>query len=209
MVRRHAGQRQEGFVACLEMPEHFPCTRWKQWWYPITPTSRFAALGRVEPNLVGLLGKALTRDATKCLRFIVLAAGCPHIMVLHGLTAAAMQDALTYHWSCWIPELSIRNLDDCPRLAKKDDKCLTICAQWLYTKRLKKLHSPYPLATYFKIWLLGDYSYSMIPICPTCHMFYTHSQTYTPMQITRCIWHYCSQIRHDRPSYLINRIFRM
>ena len=29
VVGRHARQRQEGLVACLEMPEHFPSTRCK------------------------------------------------------------------------------------------------------------------------------------------------------------------------------------
>ena len=32
---------------------------------PITPLSRCTALGRVKPELVGHLGKALTRDATE------------------------------------------------------------------------------------------------------------------------------------------------
>ena len=45
---------------------------------------RPGALGRVEPELVGLPGKTLTRDATRRLQFIVHAAGWPHSMMLHA-----------------------------------------------------------------------------------------------------------------------------
>ena len=41
-------------------------------------------MGRIESELVGLPGKALTQDATRRLRFIVHAAGRLHSMVLHG-----------------------------------------------------------------------------------------------------------------------------
>ena len=51
---------------------------------PISPPSRCAILGRAEPELVGLLGKALTRDAMRKFRFIVHAAGWLHSMMLHG-----------------------------------------------------------------------------------------------------------------------------
>ena len=59
-----------GWVACREMPKHFQRGSDTL----ITPPSRLAALGRVELGLVGLPGKALTRDATKRLRVIVHAA---------------------------------------------------------------------------------------------------------------------------------------
>ena len=52
-------------------------------WLTITPPSRCAALGMVELELVGLLGKALTRDATRRLRFVVHAHGWLHTMVPH------------------------------------------------------------------------------------------------------------------------------
>ena len=41
------------------------------WWHPITPLSRCAALGRVEPELIGLPEKAITRDTTRRLRFLL------------------------------------------------------------------------------------------------------------------------------------------
>ena len=43
-----------------------------------------AALGMVEPKLVSLVGKVLTRDATRRLRLVVNAAGWLHSMMLHG-----------------------------------------------------------------------------------------------------------------------------
>ena len=46
--------------------------------------SRCATLGRVEPESIGLHGKALTRDATRRFRFVVHAAGWLHSMALHG-----------------------------------------------------------------------------------------------------------------------------
>ena len=53
-------------------------------WHPITPPSRCAALGRVEPELVGLPGMDLALDATRRLRFVVHTAGWLHSTVLHG-----------------------------------------------------------------------------------------------------------------------------
>ena len=50
----------------------------------VAPPSRCASLDRVGPELVGLPGKALTRDATRRLRFVVHAAGWLHSMVYHG-----------------------------------------------------------------------------------------------------------------------------
>ena len=50
----------------------------------ITPPSICTALGRVEPEMVGLPGKALLRDATIRLWFVVHAADWLHPMVLHG-----------------------------------------------------------------------------------------------------------------------------
>ena len=50
----------------------------------MTPPSSCAAMGRVEPELVGLPGKTSTRDATKRLRFVVHAAGWLRSTVLHG-----------------------------------------------------------------------------------------------------------------------------
>ena len=44
-------------------------------------------MGRVDLELVGLLGKALTQDVTRRLRFVVHAAGWLHSMVLHGCPA--------------------------------------------------------------------------------------------------------------------------
>ena len=41
-------------------------------------------LGRVEPKLIGLPGKALVLDATRMFRFVVHAAGWLYSMVLHG-----------------------------------------------------------------------------------------------------------------------------
>ena len=52
----------------------------------ITPPSKCTALGRVKSELAGLLGKALTRDAMRRLRFVVQAASWLHSMVLHGRT---------------------------------------------------------------------------------------------------------------------------
>ena len=49
----------------------------------IAPPSRCAALGRVEPDFFSLLGKALTRDTTRWLRFVVHAADWLHCMLLH------------------------------------------------------------------------------------------------------------------------------
>ena len=43
-----------------------------------------AALGRVEPELVGLPWKALSRDATRRLQFVVHATDWQHSMALHG-----------------------------------------------------------------------------------------------------------------------------
>ena len=51
------------------------------------PQSRCAALGRVESELVGFLRKALTRNTTGKLRFVVHAAGWLHSMVLRIRTA--------------------------------------------------------------------------------------------------------------------------
>ena len=80
------GTKPGGFVVCREMPEHFMSARWRHWWYPITPPSRNAALGRVVPELVGFPRKALTWDVTRRLRFVVHAAGWLHSMVLNGRT---------------------------------------------------------------------------------------------------------------------------
>ena len=50
----------------------------------ITPLSMCAALGRVEPELVCLPGKALAQGVTRRFWFEVHAVGCPYFMVLHG-----------------------------------------------------------------------------------------------------------------------------
>ena len=53
-------------------------------WYACgTSPSRYASFGRLEPELVSLPGKVLTRDVTRSLRFVVHAAGWVHSMVLH------------------------------------------------------------------------------------------------------------------------------
>ena len=52
----------------------------------VAPPSRCTALGRVVPELVGLPGKVLTRDATRRLRFVVNAADWLQSMMLHGRT---------------------------------------------------------------------------------------------------------------------------
>ena len=71
-----------GENAGREMPEHIASARWRHRWRPIPPPSRFAGLCRVEPELVGLRGKALAGDATRRLRFLVHAAGlCSRINV--------------------------------------------------------------------------------------------------------------------------------
>ena len=49
-----------------------------------------AALGRVEPELVGLPGKALARDSTRWLLFVVHAAGFLHSVVLYILCVVAV-----------------------------------------------------------------------------------------------------------------------
>ena len=74
-------------VGCMsgEAGAHLECKMIHRW-HPITPPSRCTALGMVEPELVGLPVKALTRDATRRLRFVVNAAGWLHSMVLHGRT---------------------------------------------------------------------------------------------------------------------------
>ena len=46
----------------------------------ITPPSRCTALGRVEPELIGVPGKVLIQDATRRIRFVVHAAGWLHSM---------------------------------------------------------------------------------------------------------------------------------
>ena len=46
----------------------------------VAPRSRCSALGRVEPELVGLPGKALTRDLMNRLTFIVNAARAPRML---------------------------------------------------------------------------------------------------------------------------------
>ena len=60
---------------------------------PITPPSWCAALGIVEPDLVGLQGKALTRHVTRKLQFVVHAADWLHCMVLHGRTENDLRSA--------------------------------------------------------------------------------------------------------------------
>ena len=50
----------------------------------MTSPSRCASLRRVEPELVGLPGKAFSRDATRSRRFVVHAAGWLQSMVIHG-----------------------------------------------------------------------------------------------------------------------------
>ena len=50
----------------------------------MTLPSRCEALGSVEPEFVGLPGKALTLDATRRLRFIVHAAGWLHSTVVYA-----------------------------------------------------------------------------------------------------------------------------
>ena len=56
----------------------------------ITPSSRCAALGMVEPELVGLPGKALTWDVTKKLRLDSHATSWLHSMVLHRHRCACL-----------------------------------------------------------------------------------------------------------------------
>ena len=48
---------------------------------PVTPPCTYAALGRVESQLVGLLGKGLTREATCQLQLVFHAVGWLHSMV--------------------------------------------------------------------------------------------------------------------------------
>ena len=62
---RHVGQSQGGWSYVGTIPECEVIHR-----DPITPPSRCTAL-----DMVGLLGKALTRDTTRRLRFVVHAAG--------------------------------------------------------------------------------------------------------------------------------------
>ena len=57
VLGRHAGQGR-WLVICREMPEHFQSAWGIHRLHPIVPPSRCAVLGRVEPELVGLPGKA-------------------------------------------------------------------------------------------------------------------------------------------------------
>ena len=63
---------------------------------PMTPPSKFAALSRVESELVGLPGKAFTRDATRRLWFAVHAASWQNSMVLHGRVLVEEVDGGTH-----------------------------------------------------------------------------------------------------------------
>ena len=54
-------------------------------------SSMYAALGRVESELVGYPGRVLIPYATSLLRFVVHAAGWLHSMVLHGRDADVNQ----------------------------------------------------------------------------------------------------------------------
>ena len=54
----------------------------------MTPPSMYASLGRVDPELVGLHRKALIRDATRRLMFVVDAVGWLHSMVINGRNVA-------------------------------------------------------------------------------------------------------------------------
>ena len=81
-VGGHGRQSQERLIARREMPEHFPNARRGHRLHPIIPPSRYAALGRIESELVGLPGMALTWEATRRLRFVVHVAGWLHSMVL-------------------------------------------------------------------------------------------------------------------------------
>ena len=60
----------------------------------ITPPSCCTALGRVELELAGLPGGALSRDATSRLRFVVHEAGCLYSTVLYGHPAAGGRHCL-------------------------------------------------------------------------------------------------------------------
>ena len=58
-------------------------------------------MSTVEPELVGLPGKALTRDAMRRLRFVLHAAGWVHSMVLHGHTWCCVSAfPLSTHTQC-------------------------------------------------------------------------------------------------------------
>ena len=86
-VGKHAGKSQ-GVGRASGDAEAFPECEVNTLITLIAPPSRRSALGRVELELVGLHGKALTRDATRRLQFVVHAAGWQHSTVLHGRTAA-------------------------------------------------------------------------------------------------------------------------
>ena len=75
----HMGQNREGLIVrdAAALPECKMKTL-------TTPPSRCAAVCRVESELVSLLGKALARDATRRLWFVVQSAGWLHSMELHG-----------------------------------------------------------------------------------------------------------------------------
>ena len=64
-----------------------------QCWLLITPPSRCIALVGVKPELVSLLRKALSRDATGRLWFDVHATGWLHYMVHHGHKLLITHDA--------------------------------------------------------------------------------------------------------------------
>ena len=66
----------------LMIPGHYP--------------SRCAAPGRVESELVRLPGKALIRDTTRRLRFVVHAASWLQYMVLHGRADVVYGGALLH-----------------------------------------------------------------------------------------------------------------
>ena len=83
VVDKNIGQSQEGLVTCREMVEHFPSVRsYTDDTHPITSPYSCVALGRVKPELVGIPGKALTRDAMRRVQFDVNAAGWLHAAVV-------------------------------------------------------------------------------------------------------------------------------
>ena len=79
---------------------------------PDHPLSTYAALVRVEPELIGLPGKGLARGTMRRLRFVVHAAGWLHSMVLHGHIAAVTLTCRLNRLSMMIDTLTVVQYPD-------------------------------------------------------------------------------------------------
>ena len=121
-------------VANREMQEHFLSVRSRHRKHPISPPSMYAALDRVEAELVGLPGKAIRRSAIRMLRFIVHTVGWLYFVVLHG--------HICYHVIYLTQRIvccSLHgDLHTCVEkfMAKSNCACLTICGLKLLSDKV-------------------------------------------------------------------------